>query len=42
MIAFCRDRLTGYETPERVVVVDEFPATVGGKVLKLRLREQLP
>lgn len=41
IIAFCREQLAGYETPKRVVVVDELPETVGGKVLKYRLREQL-
>lgn len=41
VIAFCRERLAGYETPKRVVIVDELPTTVGGKVLKYRLREQL-
>lgn len=41
VIAFCRERLAGYETPKRVVVVDDLPTTVGGKVLKYRLREQL-
>ena len=41
LIAFCRGRLAGYETPKRVVVTDELPATVGGKVLKYKLRRQL-
>ena len=41
LIAFCRQRLASYETPKRIVVVDELPATVGGKVLKYRLREML-
>ena len=41
VIAFCRALLAGYETPKRIVVVDELPTTVGGKVLKYRLREQL-
>jgi acyl-CoA synthetase (AMP-forming)/AMP-acid ligase II len=41
LIAFCRARLSGYETPKRVVTVDELPVTVGGKVLKYRLRTQL-
>lgn len=41
LIAFCRARLAGYETPKRIVVMDDLPATVGGKVLKYRLREQL-
>ena len=40
VIAFCRARLAGYETPKRVVVVDAFPETVGGKVLKYKLRQQ--
>ncbi|MFC4945754.1 AMP-binding protein [Pseudonocardia sp. GCM10023141] len=41
VIAFCRARLAGYETPKRVVVTDALPATVGGKVLKYRLRTLL-
>jgi acyl-CoA synthetase (AMP-forming)/AMP-acid ligase II len=41
LVAFCRERLAGYETPKRVVVLDELPTTVGGKVLKYRLRERL-
>jgi acyl-CoA synthetase (AMP-forming)/AMP-acid ligase II len=41
LIAFCRQRLAGYETPKRVVYVEEMPETVGGKVLKYRLRTQL-
>jgi len=39
VIAFCRERLAGFETPKRVIVLDELPVTVGGKVLKYRLRE---
>jgi acyl-CoA synthetase (AMP-forming)/AMP-acid ligase II len=38
--AFCRERLAGYETPKRVIVVDALPETVGGKVLKYKLRER--
>lgn len=41
LIAFCRERLAGYETPKRVVVADDLPVTVGGKVLKYKLRAQL-
>jgi acyl-CoA synthetase (AMP-forming)/AMP-acid ligase II len=41
IIAFCRQRLAGYETPKQVIFVDEMPETVGGKILKYRLREQL-
>jgi acyl-CoA synthetase (AMP-forming)/AMP-acid ligase II len=38
--AFCRERLAGFESPKRVVVVDELPVTVGGKVLKHKLRAE--
>lgn len=41
VLAFARERLAGYESPKRIVVVDELPETVGGKVLKYRLRQQL-
>jgi acyl-CoA synthetase (AMP-forming)/AMP-acid ligase II len=40
LIAFCREHLAGYETPKRIEVVAEMPQTVGGKVLKYRLRER--
>ncbi len=40
VIAFCRDKLAGFETPKQVVLVDDLPATVGGKVLKYKLRAQ--
>ena len=40
LIAFCRERLAGYETPKRIIWVDELPETVGGKVLKYQLRER--
>jgi acyl-CoA synthetase (AMP-forming)/AMP-acid ligase II len=41
VISFCRDRLAGYETPKRVVFRTQLPETVGGKVLKYRLRHEL-
>ena len=41
VIAFARERLAGFETPKRIVVMDEFPTTVGGKVLKYKLRQAL-
>lgn len=41
VIAFARQRLAGFETPKRIVVMDEFPTTVGGKVLKYKLRQAL-
>jgi acyl-CoA synthetase (AMP-forming)/AMP-acid ligase II len=40
LVAFCRGRLGGFETPKRIVLVAELPVTVGGKVLKYKLREQ--
>jgi acyl-CoA synthetase (AMP-forming)/AMP-acid ligase II len=40
LIAFCHERLGGFETPKRVVFVGALPETVGGKVLKYKLREQ--
>lgn len=41
IIAFCRERLAGYETPKQIVVIDDLPVTVGGKVLKYKLRQML-
>lgn len=38
VLAYCRERLAGFETPKRVVITDALPETVGGKVLKYRLR----
>ena len=38
LLAHCRERLGGYETPKAVVFTDELPETVGGKVLKYQLR----
>ena len=38
LIAHCRSRLAGYETPKAVVFVDALPETVGGKILKYKLR----
>jgi acyl-CoA synthetase (AMP-forming)/AMP-acid ligase II len=39
LIAYCRERLAGFETPKGVVFTDALPDTVGGKVLKYKLRE---
>jgi len=38
---FCRTRLTAYKVPRRVVVVDELPRSLIGKVLRRKVREQL-
>src|SRR5262249_10410404 len=36
---FCRAQVAHYKVPRYVVFVDEYPATVTGKVQKFRLRE---
>jgi acyl-CoA synthetase (AMP-forming)/AMP-acid ligase II len=41
LIAHCRARLAGYETPKAVVSAEELPETVGGKILKYKLRARL-
>ncbi|MFZ5631478.1 MAG: AMP-binding protein [Bacillota bacterium] len=41
LIAYCRERLAGYETPKNVVFMDKFPETVGGKIQKYILRKEL-
>jgi acyl-CoA synthetase (AMP-forming)/AMP-acid ligase II len=41
LIAHCRARLAGFETPKRIVFVDKFPETVGGKIQKHILRASL-
>ncbi|MGH9055445.1 MAG: class I adenylate-forming enzyme family protein [Acidimicrobiales bacterium] len=40
LVDFCRERLAGFETPKRIIFVESLPETVGGKVLKYKLREQ--
>jgi acyl-CoA synthetase (AMP-forming)/AMP-acid ligase II len=40
LVAFARERLGGFESPKRVVFADALPETVGGKVLKYRLRAE--
>ena len=41
IIGFAREHLAGFETPKRIVVMEEFPTTIGGKVLKYQLRAAL-
>lgn len=41
VMGFARQRLAGYEAPKRVVVVEALPETVGGKILKYKLRSEL-
>lgn len=40
IISYCRARLGGYERPKAVIFADTLPETVGGKVLKYKLRHQ--
>lgn len=40
LIGFCRERLAGYESPKRVVFAETLPDTVGGKILKYKLRAE--
>ena len=37
---FCRGRIAHYKVPRYVLVVDEFPMTVTGKIQKYKLRDQ--
>jgi acyl-CoA synthetase (AMP-forming)/AMP-acid ligase II len=41
LLTWARGRLAGFETPKSVVFADALPETVGGKVLKYRLRGAL-
>jgi acyl-CoA synthetase (AMP-forming)/AMP-acid ligase II len=40
VIAYVRQRLAGYKTPKRVVVVADFPRTPTGKIAKNELRQE--
>ena len=37
LLAFCRERLAGYQVPKRVIRVDALPRGAGGKLLRDRL-----
>jgi len=39
LIAHCKERMAAYKYPRSVVVVDELPKTVTGKILRRELRE---
>lgn len=39
--AFCRDRLSGYKRPRRLVVVDALPRNLTGRVLKDDLKKRI-
>ncbi len=40
LIDFCRAKLAGFETPRKVVFLDQLPTSVGTKVKKYELRER--
>ena len=40
LIAYCRERLTGYKIPRQVEFRDELPKTAVGKILKRALRDE--
>lgn len=40
LLAFCRDRLTGYKVPRSVEFVDELPKSNVGKILRRAVRER--
>jgi long-chain acyl-CoA synthetase len=40
LIAFCRERISGYKCPRTVDFTDELPRTDGGKLYKRLLREE--
>ena len=39
--AFARQHLTPYKVPRRIVVVDELPKSLIGKVLRRKVRDEL-
>jgi acyl-CoA synthetase (AMP-forming)/AMP-acid ligase II len=41
LVDWARQRLAGFETPKAVVFADALPETVGGKVLKYKLRQAM-
>ncbi len=41
LVDWCRGRLAGFETPKAVLFSDALPETVGGKVLKYKLRQAM-
>ncbi|MBR0680949.1 long-chain fatty acid--CoA ligase [Roseomonas eburnea] len=42
LIAACRRALSAYKVPQSVQVTDEIPRTGSGKIMRFRLKEQLP
>ncbi|MEC3976111.1 class I adenylate-forming enzyme family protein [Amycolatopsis sp. H20-H5] len=40
LVAYCKERLAAYKYPRDVVVLDELPKTVSGKILRRELRDR--
>jgi fatty-acyl-CoA synthase len=38
--AYCREQIAYYKVPKYIVIVDEFPMTVTGKIQKFKMREK--
>ena len=38
LIAHCKERMAAYKYPRQVVLIDELPKTVTGKILRRELR----
>ena len=39
LIAPCKERMAAYQDPRQVVIIDELPKTVTGKILRRELRD---
>ena len=37
--AFCKQKLAHFKVPKYILIVDEFPTTVTGKIQKFKMRE---
>ncbi len=38
--AFCKDQIAHYKIPRHIMLVDDFPMTVTGKIQKFKIREE--
>jgi long-chain acyl-CoA synthetase len=39
LIAYCKEYLTAYKVPKKVIIVDELPKSTVGKILRRELRK---
>ena len=39
ILDFCKDKLSGYKRPEKIIIVDQLPRKSMGKILKKDLRK---